>query len=459
MAKKISAEKAQILLNDPIEKLIPKMAVPTIIAQMITVVYNLTDTYFVSRLGTAASAAVGVNSTIEHAITMFGMLLGSGTASYIARLLGAKEKKYANQVFTTTLCFAVLGGVLFMGFGLTFIERLVDLLGADSNCRIYSIEYGSYVLLAAPFMIVSYILNQCLRSEGNATLAMVGIGFGGILNCFLDPIFIFSMGLGVKGASIATAISKVVSFFILAYPYIFRKSVMEPSLRYFKLSLVDVKEVLSIGSSSFLRSLCGVISSAIMNRLAGGVSTAMLAAVSISNRVMQFPFNIVLGFGQGYQPVAGFNWGAKQYDRTEKSLKFATAVSIIGGILMGVLLCITARPIIGIFNSAADADVMRYGMLCIRLQSLVLPIHAYLSIINMFFAGLGKPKQALLLSTARQGYCFWSMLYLLPLIFGDIGLVGVQAAADLLSVAVALPLGISATRMAKAKCEEMYGNT
>lgn len=449
MARPVDPEKAQMLLNDPVEKVIWKMSIPTIIAQLITVIYNMTDTFFVSQLGTNATAAVGVNSTIENTINMVGMLIGIGASSYIARLLGGKQKEHADQVFSTSFFCSIGLGIFFAIFGLIFIEPLVNLMGADASCRMYSIEYGTYVLMAAPFMVVSYMLNQCLRSEGSPTRAMIGIGFGGILNCFLDPLFIFGLGLGVKGASIATAISKIVSCGILLYPYLVKRSVVRLSVRNIKFSKKDSIEIVSIGATSFIRQFTSVLASALMNRAASGVSTAMLAAISVSNRVMLFPFNIILGFGQGYQPVVGYNWGAKRYDRSGKSFSFATKVSVIGGAVMGAIAFIFAGQIIGAFNSQADMEVMRIGILCIRLQAVVLPLHAYLSIVNMCYGGIGKAKQAMVLSLARQGYCFWVMIFLLPLIFGEIGLVAVQGGADLLSFAVALPMGIAAYRMMK----------
>ena len=454
MARPVDEKKAQILLNDPVERLIPKMAVPTIIAQLITMIYNLTDTYFVSRLGTNATAAVGVNSTIEQAINMMGMLIGVGASSYIARLLGAKRRDDADRVFSTCMFSGVMLGLVLMAVCLTLITPLVRLLGADANCEQYSIQYGQYVLLAAPFMVISFIMNQCLRSEGSATLAMIGIGFGGILNCALDPIFIFSMGLGIAGASMATAISKVVSCVILLYPYLRKRSTVALGLKKIAFKKEDAREVVSIGSASFVRSFMGVLANTLMNRAAGAYSTAILAAISVSNRVLMLPFNIILGFGQGYQPVAGFNWGARRYDRTEKSLSFAMKVSLIGGILMGAVFFLFAQPIITLFNSAADAEVLEIGRLCIRLQSIVLPVHAFLSVINMFYSGIGRPREAMILGLARQGYCFLPMVYLLPLIFGGTGLAGAQAAADLLSLAVAVPFGLKALHLVRTKRAE-----
>ena len=220
MRGNIKEEKKQMMLNENIVTLLPKMAVPTITAQLITTIYNLVDTYFVSTLGTNATAAVGVNSSLERMITIIGSLIGAGACSYIARLLGAKEEEHANKVLSTSI-FTGLGlGIIFMIFGKLMLGDIVYWLGATEECASYSVQYGTYVLYAAPFMIGSFILNMCLRSEGSATYSMIGIGFGGILNCFLDPLFIYKFDLGVAGASMATAISKIISFIILCWPYI-----------------------------------------------------------------------------------------------------------------------------------------------------------------------------------------------------------------------------------------------
>ena len=186
MARQVSAEKKQMMLTEDIRTLVPKMAVPTIVAQLITTVYNLVDAYFVSTLGTNATAAVGVNSSLERTITLIGSLIGAGACSYIARLLGSKRDEDANRVLSTSL-FSALGlGILFMLIGRLCIQPMVYLLGADENCAAYSIQYATYVLYAAPFMVGSFILNMCLRSEGSAMFSMIGMGFGGVLNCFLD---------------------------------------------------------------------------------------------------------------------------------------------------------------------------------------------------------------------------------------------------------------------------------
>ncbi|MBQ8987225.1 MAG: MATE family efflux transporter, partial [Lachnospiraceae bacterium] len=331
------------------------------------------------------------------------------------------------------------------------IGDLVYVLGATTECADYSIQYATYVLYAAPFMIGSFILNMCLRSEGSALYSMIGIGFGGVLNCFLDPLFIYKFGLGVAGASMATAISKFVSFVILLWPYLKKSTSVEISIRHFKYVWEDIREVLAIGSSSFFRSALAVVAAVSINRVAGSFSTAALAALSVANRVMEFPFAIILGFGQGYQPVVGFNWGAKAWKRVKESYTFSCMISLVGAVVIGGLIACFATPIVHAFNREADTEVLRLGLLCIRLQCLALPIHALSSIINMFYAGIGQAKNALIINLARQGYCFFPALIIAPMIMGINGVAATQAIADILSIAVVLPLGRKAMKMIDEK--------
>lgn len=450
----MSKEKRQSMLTENVGTLIARMAVPTIVAQLITTVYNLVDTYFVSTLGANATAAVGVNASLSRAITLIGSLIGAGASSYIARLLGAKKNEDADRVISTSIFSGLVLGAIFSIVCLASINPLVYLLGATDECAEYSVAYASYILYACPVMVGSFILNMCLRSEGSATYSMVGIGIGGVLNCFLDPLFIYGFGNGVAGAAQATAISQLVSFVILLMPYLRKHTITHISIRRFKLVAKDVKEVLSIGSSSFLRSVFAVISTVAINRVAGSYSTACLAALSVANRVMEFPFAIILGFGQGYQPVVGFNWGAGQWKRVKDSYTFAIKTSIIGGIVMGAVIALFASPIVHVFNQQADAEVLEIGILCIRLQCAVLVAHAVNSIVNMFYAGIGMAGKSLIVNLTRQGYCFFPALAIAPAIWGVYGVAATQAIADILSLAVVIPFGIYAYRLIVKKEKE-----
>ena len=453
-----------MMMNQPIHRVIPKMAVPTIIAFLINSIYSLADTYFVSSLGTNATAAVSVNTSLDQLIMMCGSMLAVGANSYIARLLGEGQEKKASQVLSTSFFLAGSIGALLLIFGSIFMTPMVRLLGATPTCEQYSIDYATYVLLAAPFMACNFVMNQCLRSEGSATLSMVGMGFGGILNCVLDPILILGTeglktaygielpfylpAMGVAGASAATAISKVVSFAILVFPYITKRSMLHLSIRNFHISGDIIGNIVSIGSSSMFRSGLAVVASIMLNDIAGNYSDSVLAGVGVCTKIMMFPFGIILGFGNGFQPVAGFNWGAKRFDRVEMSYKFSSRVSLIGSGIMAAVLIVFAEPIIMLF-AGTDPEMTRIGALCIRLQSIALPIHAWVAIVNMLCVGLGNAKGAFLLATARQGSCFIPFVHLLAFIWQENGVAAVQAVADILSLALAIPLAITMTRKIK----------
>ena len=437
--EKRQQDRKNLMLNEPIHRVIPKMAVPTIVAFLINSIYSLADTYFVSSLGTNATAAVSVNASLDQLIMMCGSMLAMGANSYIARLLGKNDDKKASQVLSTAFFSAFAIGAALLTFGSVFMVPMVRLLGATPTCEQYSIDYATYVLMAAPFMACNFVMNQCLRSEGSATLSMIGMGFGGILNCVLDPIFIFGFEMGVAGASLATAISKVVSFTILIFPYLTRRSLLHLSVRNFRPTRDIVTEVVSVGSSSMFRSGLAVVAGILLNTLAGDISDSVLAGIGVCTKIMMFPFSIILGFGNGFQPVVGFNWGAKRYDRVKEAYRFSSRVAFWGGALMAAFCILFADQLIVLF-AGTDGDMRRIGAFAIITQAIALPIHAWVAIVNMYCVGLGNAKGAFALATARQGTCFIPILFPLAWIFGAYGVGSVQALADVISVALAIPI-------------------
>ena len=456
MAKKgpqSQEQRKNLMLNEPIYKVIPKMAIPTIVAFLINSIYSLADTYFVSSLGTNATAAVSVNASLDQLIMMCGSMLAMGANSYIARLLGQGDDKKASRVLSTSFFSAFFIGAALLVVGTVFMTPMVRLLGATPTCEQHSIDYATYVLMAAPFMASNFVMNQCLRSEGSATLSMVGMGFGGILNIALDPIFIFGFHMGVAGASLATAISKVVSFVILIFPYITRRSLLHLSIRNFHPSRDIIVKVVSVGSSSMFRSGLAVVAAIMLNSLAGDISDSVLAGIGVSTKIMMFPFSIILGFGNGFQPVAGFNWGAKRYDRVQESYRFSAKVALIGSTVMALVIAVFCNQLIILF-AGQDAEMQKIGAFCIFTQCIALPIHAWVAIVNMLCVGLGNAKGAFLLATARQGTCFIPILFPLAWIFEAYGVASVQALADVLTLVLAVPLAISMTKKIKnAKLE------
>ena len=441
-----------MMLKEPLPKVITKMAVPSIIAFLITSIYNLADTFFVSALGTNATAAVSVNASLDQIIMMAGSMLAVGAASYISRLLGAKKDEKASRVLSTAFFLALGFGTVVMVLGTVFMRPMVRLLGATATCEQYAIEYATYVLLVAPLMATTFVMNQCLRAEGSAMLSMIGMGFGGILNCFLDPVFIFYLDLGVAGASMATAISKLISFSILIFPYLTRRSLLRLSLRNFQCNRDIIRQIVSVGSSSMFRSGLAVVSAIVLNNIAGSISDSVLAGIGVSTKIMMFPFGIILGFGTGFQPVAGFNWGAERYDRVLDSYHFASRTAIIGAAVMGLLLAVFAGPLIVLF-AETDPEMQMVGALSIRLQCLALPVHGWVAVVNMFCAALGNAKGAVLLSTSRQGTCFLPIVYPMAHWGGAYGVAAVQAAADILTLFLAVPLIRRVKRQVRAAHE------
>ncbi len=442
-----------MMLDEPLHQLIPRMAIPTIIAFLINSIYSMADTYFVSSLGTSATAAVSVNASLDQLIMMAGSLLAVGSNSYIARLLGKGEEKKASQTLSTAFFLAFGLGALLMVFGTAFMLPMVRLLGATPTCEQYAIDYATYVLYAAPFMAASFVMNQCLRSEGSATLSMVGMGFGGILNCLLDPIFIFNFNMGVAGASLATAISKWVSFAILIFPYITRRSLLHLSIRNVTFDWNMIKEVVSVGSSSMFRTALSVVAAILLNSIAGAISDSVLAAIGVCTKVMMFPFGIILGLSNGFQPVAGFNWGAKRFDRVHGSFKFTSTVALVGSSLMALALAVFSDAIIVAF-AGTDPDMRHLGQICMVSQCIALPIHAWVAVINGYCSALGNAKGAFLLATARQGTCFIPILYPLAWAFGQYGVACVQALADVLTLVLAIPILISMTKKVNLAAKE-----
>ena len=447
-------EKRTFMLTTPIPRLIPNMALPSIAGMLVTSAYNLADTFFVSKLGTYATGAVGVNSAIDSIIMMAGALLAVGAASFSSRLLGAKEDEHAKRVLSTSFFLAFFMGLAVLIFGTVFQIPLLRALGATDALLPYSQDYCRFILLAAPFMACSFVLNQCLRAEGSAIFSMVGMVTGAILNIGLDPIFIFSFGWGVAGASAATAISKLVSFCILITPYIRKKTLLVISPKYFRPNWPDLSEICAVGFSSFVRNALSTFAAVVLNRIAVGFGESVLAAVSVSNRITMFMTAACLGYGQGFQPVAGFSWGAKRYDRLKEANRFAMWSCVISISLVALLVGIFAEPLLLLFTES-DAEMIRVGVFSLRSQCLAMPFHGYCIIVSMLCAGIGRARAAAVLGMSRQGICFFPVLPLMVWIFGRWGVASVQGVGDILSM---IPALIIARRVTK-DVEELENNS
>ena len=323
MMKGMSPEKrTQMMLEAPVSRVIPRLAIPTIISMLITAIYNMADTFFVSQIGTSASGAVGVIFSAMAIIQAVSFMMGMGTGTNVSQALGAGDEERARRYAAVGFFTAFGVGVVLAILGLTHIDTLVRFLGATETIAPYAKDYATYIFYATPFMMCSFVMNNLLRFEGLAMYGMVGITTGGILNMVLDPLFIFGFGLGTAGAAIATALSQIVSFTILLIMCNTKPDAITIDPRNFKPTLKMYGKILYIGFPSLGRQGIASISTILLNTAAGVHGDAAIAAMSIVTRFIMFINSSIIGFGQGFQPVCGFSYGAGKYSRVREAFGF-----------------------------------------------------------------------------------------------------------------------------------------
>ena len=428
----------KMMLEDSVVKVIPIVAIPTIITMLIDSIYNITDTYFVSQLGTTATAAVGVNSSLMHLLRSVAMGFGIGAASYISRLLGAKRDEEANRVGTTTLITGLIALMVISLLGYIFMRPMVKLLGATDTIMPYSMDYARWILFTSPFTAGSVILSQLLRSEGSTKYSMIGMVSGCIVNIGLDPIFISVLGLEVAGAAIATGISKLASFIILLIPFLKKKTMLDLKLHFFTPKKEIYLEIAKMGVPTFLRSSMLAVSSIVVNNVAGAFSDSALAAVTVANKVTRIIGSAIIGLSQGFQPVAGYNWGAGNYARVRKAFWACTVMGVNVSVVFGALMALIAKRLVGIFTSSDDLEILRIGSYMIITQCITMGFHAWGAISNGLFQALGRSVGAAILGLSRQLICLLPCVLILSNVFGVYGLASAQAVSDLLTFIVAL---------------------
>lgn len=443
----------QKMTATPIPRLVTRLAVPTIISMLVTAVYNMADTFFVARLGTSAAGAVGIVFSLMALIQAVGFTVGIGSGSLISRILGQKDYERANRTGSSGFFMAIFLGAFFTVLGLLTLTPLLKLLGATPTILPFARDYTKYILLGAPVMCASFVLNNILRSEGNAALAMVGISTGGLLNIALDPIFIFGFKLGISGAAIATVLSQCVSFLILLSCFLRKKSTVRIHVKHLSRNLSAYLEILRIGFPSFCRQGLASVATAALNVNAAAYGDPAVAGMSIVGRIFMIVIAVMIGFGQGFQPVAGFNYGAQKYDRVKKAVSFSLKTGVVLMSILAVAGFLSAPWLMAMFRKE-DADVIAVGTYAIRAQCLALPLFPLGVLSNMTFQVLGKSWQATLLSSARQGIFFLPLILILPQVIGLKGVQLTQPLADVLTFFLCIPFMVPFFRELNAKIEE-----
>ncbi|MBO5248576.1 MAG: MATE family efflux transporter [Clostridia bacterium] len=430
-------ERFRLMTESNLHRLIPRMAVPTIISMLVTSVYNLADTYFVSKISTEASAAVGVIFSLMALIQALGFTIGIGSSTYVSRLLGEKNREEADRTVSTAFFTALLVGTVFAAVGITFREQIVRALGAIPEVHALAVDYATYIFMGAPFMMGLYVLNNQMRAQGSATLSMIGVMSGGILNIALDPLFIFGFGWGIAGAAIATVLSQFISFCILLLLNNRVKNIISVRFRALRPSLKIYKEILHGGFPSLCRQGLASLSSVVLNLAAGPYGAAALSALSIVNRFMMFIYSALVGYGQGFQPVCGFNFGAKRFDRVLDAYRFSLKVGIISISILGVGAYIIAPQVMTWFR-ADDPEVIDIGIRALRAQCFTLPLQAFMMLSQFLCQSIGFGFRAALIAMGRQGLFLIPAYLILPKFLEVTGLVISQPCSDLLTAAMAL---------------------
>ena len=426
------------MTETPVEKLIITLGIPTTISMLVTNIYNLADTYFVSTLGNSASGAVGVVFALMGLIQAFGFTFGMGSGSILSRKLGKGDVESARIAASTGFAMALLCGMLISTFGLLFITPFMTLLGSTITILPYATDYSTFILIAAPAMTCSCVLNNVLRYEGKALFSMMGLVSGAILNLFGDFFLIEILDMGIAGAGISTMLSQYVSLFILLLPFLRKQVQTRIRFSLVSRSLKSYTEILSVGFPSLLRQGLNSISGMTLNWCAASFGDAAIASMSIVSRVMNFLFCITIGIGQGFQPVSAFNYGAEKFDRVKKAFRFTVIFCMGIMFLTGIFGFVFAEPIVKLFRD--DPRVVEIGVKALRMTVPALLILPISTAANMLCQSIGKAKQASFLASTRSGLFYIPVLVVASRIAGLTGIQMSQIIADVLAVGVTIPI-------------------
>lgn len=457
------SEKLIRMTTQPVKKLILRLAGPTIASMLISSLYNMADTFFVGRIGTFATAGVGLIFPLMTIMQAFGFFFGQGSGNYVSRALGANQQEDAEKMAATGFFCALAMGALIFLLGQLFATPILTVLGASSakvasETVDHARAYYTALLFGAPFVLASCVLNNQMRFQGNAFFSMIGLVSGAVLNIGLDPLFIFVFRMGVRGAAAATVVSQAFSFCVL-YLGTLRSDSLKIKLKNLTPNGHYLKNIVAGGLPSLLRQGFGSVATLCLNAAAAAAvplaqADAAIAAFSVVSRVMFFTFSALLGFGQGFQPVCGYNWGARKFDRVREGYLFCMRVGVAALLLISACTFIFAEPIVSLFRD--DPDVVRMGAIAMRCQSCSLPLMAVVASSNMLFQTTGKAVRATILAIARQGMVFIPCVLLLPRLI-DPAIWGVylsQPIADLITFLTALPMVIHIMKRFKLAMED-----
>lgn len=442
-----SEKKFHKMTTEPVEKLVCNMALPSILSMLVTALYNLADTFFVGRLGTEATGAIGVVFPYMTLIQAIAFFFGHGSGNFISRALGARNREDAEKMAATGFFSAVIIGAVIGTLGLIFTEPMLTLFGATKTIMPEAKKYVIYILIATPFIMGAFVLNNIMRLQGNAKMAVIGIASGAVLNVVLDPIMISTMKMGTAGAGLATGISQLLSFALLLF-LSGKRGGIKIKWKNFCFKWRSYKEIIAGGIPSLARQGLNSLASICLNNVAGIYGDPVIAGFSVVNRIMFIFISVLLGFGQGFQPVCGFNYGAKLYDRVKKAFWFCVKVSSVVMLILAVVLYFNAEFLVEKF-SEDDLKLIEVGVKALRMQCFTLPLMGFIVLSNMCLQNTRKTVRATVVAMARQGVMLIPAIYVLNYFFELSGLIMAQPVADIATFILSLPMMITAIKEMK----------
>ena len=435
------SKKMELLGNAPIPKALLAMGIPTMIGMLINALYNLVDAYFVGGLGESQMAAISVVYPLGQVVVGLGLLFGNGAASYISRLLGQKNRDQANRVASTALYSSLFIGAIIIALSIIFLKPILRLLGATESILPYATTYASIYIVSCIFNVFNVTMNNIVTSEGAAKTTMCALLLGAVLNIGLDPLFIYTFHLGVAGAAIATARSQRISTLGYLFQIFKKKSVFQFKIKDCTFSKEVLSEIFKIGISTLVFQLLTSISISLINNAAGNYSDAAIAGMGVVTRLISMGSLTIFGFIKGFQPIAGYSYGAKKFDRLRSAIKTSILWSTIFCVVVGLLLTLFSPTIVSQFTTG-NTEMINIGASSLRINGITFMLFGFYTVYSSLFLALGKGKEGFILGACRQGICFIPVILILPIAWGLNGILYAQPIADVLSALITIFMAI-----------------
>lgn len=430
-----SNSKIELLGSAPVKKALLAMGLPTMIGMMINALYNLVDAYFVGDLGTSQMGAITVAFPLGQVVVGLGLLFGNGAASYISRLLGKGNRDTADHVASTALYSSLSVGAVVIALTLIFLRPILRLLSATDSIMPYAVTYTGIYIASSIFNIFNVTMNNIVTSEGAAKTTMLALLVGAVLNIGLDPVFIYGLDLGVAGAAIATAIAQIVTSVIYLIYILKNKSLFSFSYKKCCFSKDIMSEIFKIGLPTMIFQLLTSLALALINKRSKVYGDSVIAGMGAVSRIISMGSLMVFGFIKGFQPIAGYSYGARKYDRLKESIRTSVIWSTVFCVVFGLILAIFSKNIISCFTND-DIEMIRVGQKALRANGLSFMLFGFYTVFSSLFLALGKGREGFILGACRQGICFIPLILIMPIIFDLNGIVYAQPAADVISAIV-----------------------